>query len=116
MPKFVGNAEENEMNLGELIDQLKKYNPDTKVKLGFGYPHSYRGYYTALAFEPVEDTTIGEMLEHAKSALGETFEGYKGKTYLINQQTNVWLAQYSCCGEGIGHILLQYMANDFEGE
>ncbi len=104
------------MNLGELIDQLKQYNPDTKVRLGFGAPHSYRGYYDCLAFEPVENTTIGEMLEHAESALGETFEGYKGGTYLMDQRTDVWLAQYGCCGEGIGPVLLQYMANDFEGE
>lgn len=104
------------MNLGKLIDQLKKYNPSTKVKLGFGNPHSYRGYYEDLAFEPVENTTIGEMLEHAKSALGETFEGYKGGTYLMDKWTDVWLAQDGYCGEGIGPILLQYMANDFEGE
>ena len=104
------------MNLGELIDQLKKYNPSTKVRLGFGGPHSYRGYYEDLAFEPVENTTIGEMLEHAESALGETFKGYKGGTYRMNKWTDVWIAPMGCCGERIGPTLLQYMTNDFEGE
>lgn len=104
------------MNLGELIDQLKQYNPGTKVRLGFGSPHSYRGYYEDLAFEPVENTTIGEMLTWAESALDETYQGYKGGTYFMNDWTRVWLAAYGCSGEGIGPILLQYMANDFEGE
>ena len=110
------------MKLGELIAQLKQYNPDTEVRLGFGSPHSYRGYYEALAFEPVKNTTIGEMLKHAESALGKTFEGYKGGTYLMDHWTDVclaadvWLAAYGCSGESIGPILLQYMVNDFEGE
>ena len=102
------------MNLGELIDQLKQYNPDTEVRLGFGHPHSYRGNHAELAFEPVENTTIGEMLEHAESAPGETFEGYKGGTYLMDHWTDVWLAAYGCVGESIGPVLLRYMANDFE--
>ena len=104
------------MNLGELIDQLKKYNPDTKVKLGFGYPHSYRGYYECLAFEPVENTTIGEMLKHAESSLGKTFEGWKGGDFKMDERTTVWIAPMGCCGERIGPILLQYMVNDFDGE
>ncbi len=65
------------MNLGDLIKQLEEYNPNTVVPLGFGAPHSYRGDYYSVAFEPVEVTTIGEMLEHAKSALGATSQGTK---------------------------------------
>lgn len=104
------------MNLGELIDQLKQYNPDTEVRLGFGHPHSYRGNHAELAFEPVENTTIGEMLYVAEFALSETFNGYKGGKFQMNKWTDVWLAAYGCVGESIGPVLLQYMANDFEGE
>lgn len=104
------------MNLGELIEQLKQYNPDTEVKLGFGSPHSYRGCHWDLAFEPVEHTTVGEMLKAAEFALGENFEGYKGGVYKMSEWTHVWIAQYGCSGESIGPILLQYMVNDFEGE
>lgn len=103
------------MNLGELIDQLKKYNPDTKVRLGFGSPHAYRGDYECLAFEPVENTTIGEMLSAASSALGKNIEGYKGRQFLMDEVTDVWLAPFGMHGEGIGPIMLQYMANDFDG-
>ena len=103
------------MNLGELIEQLKQYNPNTKVKLGFGNPHSYRGYYHDLAFEPVEYTTIGEMLKHAESALGKIFEGYKGGAYLMDKWTDVWFAHYGMCGGRIEHTLLQYMTNELDG-
>lgn len=33
----------------------------------------------------------------------------------MDKWTDVWLAEYGCCGESIGPILLQYMANDFDG-
>lgn len=32
----------------------------------------------------------------------------------MDKWTDVWLAEYGCCGESIGPILLQYMTNDFE--
>lgn len=99
------------MNLGDLIKQLKDYNPNTVVPLGFGAPHSYRGDYYSVAFEPVEVTTIGEMLEHAKSALGATFTGYKGGEYKMEEYSECWIADYGCCNvETLGPILLAYMA------
>ena len=98
------------MNLGDLIKQLEEYNPDTKVPLGFGAPHSYRGDYYSVAFEPVEVTTIGEMLEHAKSALGATFTGYKGGEYTMDDWAACYIAAYGCSGETLGPILLAYMA------
>ena len=101
------------MNLGDLIKQLEEYNPDTKVPLGFGAPHSYRGDYYSVAFEPVEVTTIREMLEHAKSALGATFTGYKGGEYTMEDWTTCYIAAYGCSGETIGPILLDYMADQY---
>lgn len=98
------------MNLGDLIKQLKDYNPNTVVPLGFGYPHSYRGDYCSVAFEPVEVTTVGAMLEHAKSALGATFPGYKGGEYTMWDYSDCYMANYGCDGEEIGPILLDYMA------
>lgn len=99
------------MNLGDLIKQLELYNQDTVVPFGFGAPHSYRGNYFDVAFEPVAPTTIGAMLEHAKSALGARFEGYKGGEYKMEEYSDCWIADYGCCtGETIGPILLDYMA------
>jgi len=98
-----------ELTLGELIDTLSRCNPATHVLLGFGNPHSYRGCYEELAFEPVEDTTVGAMLACATEALGSTYQGYKGGYFTMTAYTSVWLAQEGTCGEGIGPVLIAYM-------
>ena len=97
------------MTLGELIEYLKKEDSDKVVPLGFHFPHSYRGYYDRLAFEPVKDTTVGKMLACAEEAMGKTYQGYKGGCYEMGEYTDVWLANWGECGEGIGVVLLDYM-------
>ncbi len=97
------------MTLGELITALKKEDSNKIVPLGFGNPHSYRGYYEDLSFEPIKNITVGRMLSEAESALGKTFQGYKGGDYTMSEYTSIWLAEWGDCGEGIGPILLSYM-------
>jgi hypothetical protein len=98
------------MTLGQLIETLEKVADKSQaVKLGFGRPHSYRGYYDQLAFEPKENVTVAEMLKDAKESLGETFMGYKGGYFTMDKYTDVWLANYGSCGEGIGPVLLSLM-------
>lgn len=102
------------MTLEELIDFLSKQDKTLIARQGFGNPHSYRGYYDQLAFEPMKDVTIGEMLKCAKSSLGKTFIGWKGGEFQMNSSTDVWLAEQGCLGEGIGPILLDLMIRDSE--
>jgi hypothetical protein len=97
------------MVLKDLIERLEQEDPAKVVPIGFSHPHSYRGYYEELAFEPTENVTVGEMLASAKSALGKKFEGYKGGTYKMNEYTTVNLAEYGHTGESIGTVLLDYM-------
>jgi hypothetical protein len=85
--------------LGKIIDYLKTQDSDKKVKSGFGAPHSYRGYYDQVAFEPVANTTVGTMLAHAESAIGPVFTGYKGGDYVYNRFTPAWIAVYGRCGD-----------------
>lgn len=102
------------MYLGELIEALEeKFNQDPGyvAKLGFAYPHSYRGFYNALAFEPVENISVYRMLIEAESALGETFEGYKGGDYLMESCSEVYLAEYGNVGEEIGPTFLKFILN-----
>ena len=80
--------------LGDLIKRLEEEDPNRMVQLGFARPHSYRGFYDELAFEPKENVTIGDMLEAARSALGKTFTGYKGGDYVMEEFTYVWLSYY----------------------
>jgi len=88
----------NNVKLGELIAYLKTLPPDQRVKHGFTDPHSYRGYYEDLAFEPCEETTVGAMLAAAESALGGVFQGYKGGQYKMTEHTDCWLAEYGNVG------------------
>jgi hypothetical protein len=98
------------MTLEELIDCLEQANSDMFVPMGFGHPHSYRGYYDQLAFEPVRNTTAGEMLVAARSALNKVFEGYKGGDFKMTGGTDCWLSEYGrSSGETIGPVLLAYM-------
>ena len=100
------------MVLKDLIEFLEQRQQETIVPLGFDSPHSYRGYYDELAFEPRENTTVGAMLACAKQALGETYKGYKGGEYTMGEWTRCHLAPYGNTGEGIGPVLLRYMVGE----
>lgn len=100
------------MILKDLIEELEKHPKDTIIRNGFGKPMSYRGDYQQLAFEPKKNVTIGSMLQNAKSALGDTFTGYKGGEFEMDEYTDCYLADYGCTGDAIGKLLLSYMLND----
>lgn len=104
------------MVLEDLIEELEKHDPQKVVPLGFCHPHSYRGDYSELAFEPKENTTIGEMLQAAKSALGATFTGWKGGEFTMKEHTNCYISEEgtSYNSESIGPILLKYMLGEIE--
>jgi len=100
------------MTLGELIAKLKRHDPAKIVRLGFCNPHSYRGDYHSLAFEPAENVAVGEMLQCAERALGDTFSGYRGGLFTMQKITGVYLAKRGYEGEELGPLLLGYMLND----
>lgn len=103
------------MVLIELIKYLESKDPEKLVPIGFCDPHSYRGSYCELAFEKTEGAvSIGEMLRTAKSCIGTTFIGYKGGEYTMSEYTTVHIAEYGCCGEEIGTLLLDYMCGEIE--
>lgn len=101
------------MNLGQLIKKLEKLPADLTVRHGFHHPHSYRGFYDRVAFEPKEHITIGEMLACAREAVGAVYDGYKGGSYKMDESTWVYIAYYGntsayCdeCGRGLPAILV----------
>lgn len=98
------------MYLKDLITFLEKQDPNKVVPYGFHAPHSHRGDYSELAFEPTENITFGEMLSEARSAVGATFEGYKGGDFKMSEFTPVYIANYGETGSGISPTLLKYMA------
>lgn len=100
---------ENGVTLGQLIEELKKIDANRIIKFGFARPHSYRGYYDELAFEPRKNVTAGSMLACAESAVGNVFSGYKGGDYTMTELTDCWIANYGCCGVGLSPELLGWM-------
>lgn len=101
--------------LGVLIARLEQEyarNPDLIVHRGFADPHSYRGYYHNLAFEPRSDVPLRRMLEDARFSVDTTFQGYKGGDYTMTLDTEVWLAEYGHLGETIGPVFIDLMLSD----
>lgn len=94
------------MNLGQLIDALEASPQDHIMESGLVKPHSYRGYYDQLAFEPGDPMTVAEQLAIVKSADGACYSGYKGGKYTMNRSTAVWRAWYGDTGEEITPYLL----------
>lgn len=72
----------SQMTLGKFISELEKFPKDKEIE-NICCPHSYRGYYSDLAFEKREgEQTVETLLNVCKDCLGKTFEGYGGGGFL----------------------------------
>lgn len=92
---FIKNKEFT-LNFGMLIDILGNFCLENSNKIdieinGFGNPHSYRGYYNCIAFEP-KVTTVREMYESAIKVLDTEMTGYKGGGFLMDRSVGVYIA------------------------
>lgn len=97
------------MTLDELIAALEAEDPSRVLPDGFTNPHSYRGFYDELAFEPASNVRIGNMLADARSALGTTYQGWKGGDFTMSGWTDCWLASEGSTGETLGPTLLRLL-------
>ena len=96
-----------QMTLGVLIHRLEELPPDMLID-GVTNPHSYRGYYCDLAFEPFnEHIKASELLTMCKLCMGKVFQGYKGGDYLMDENTPVWLSEYGTTGMRIMNLTEQ---------
>jgi len=90
---------QSQMTLGELITAIKEL-PSDQVIDGFTRPHSYRGYYSDLAFEPSEEKMMAKnLLVMVEPCLGQIFQGYKGGDFTMHKSTPCWISYYGTCGE-----------------
>lgn len=104
------------ITLGELIAKLEAHDPalDLAVQhgddlLAYGEAESYRGYYSDLSIDPRHDSlgTVADALKNLEAADGETFTGYKGGDYYMNNRTLVWVSHYgSASGFGVTGVEL----------
>lgn len=89
------------VSLKELIEIFKECPEGVVFKRGFEDAHSYRGYYDQLAVEPTEGTKIEDMIETLENAVGESFTGYKGGSFLMYGSEKVYLSFYGRCSGDI---------------
>lgn len=121
LEKYIKNEVQNQRNeemktspqlmLGEIIVALEAVK-DKSVSVNFDFEYAYptklcswRGIYRELAiqfeFDPPADgeqTTVEDVLEEFKSAIGKTFTGYKGGDFVMGKNTPVWVARYGNSG------------------
>lgn len=100
----MGEAMQNErkkyhLTLGELIEALEEADDSLIVEFASCQPpgklHSYRGYYEDLAFSTgSKPVTVSDVLESAREANGETFTGYKGGEYEMDEDTPLWWSEF----------------------
>ena len=94
------------LTLGGLIIRLTELPQDMQMQALTG-AHSYRGYYSDLAFEhpmPEQLQSVSKTLAECKNIVGKEFEGYKGGDFKMNHGTPVWIASYGCTGERLMSI------------
>lgn len=90
---------ETQLTLGKLIAVLETMPPDTQVA-NLCKEHSYRGYYSDLAFETHDGTRpAADLLADCRKAMGRVYEGYKGGDFPMHANTPLWVAYYGSCGE-----------------
>lgn len=126
------------MTLGDMIDALEQNLNDRSkaARVVFDFPfffpsgdHSYRGYYSDLAFTPMrpehplpgarkQPPTGEEFLTELKLIAGDnpggtgfTYTGYKGGEYTMSRSTPVWVAEQ---GTAPGVAIVAIDVNDFE--
>lgn len=98
------------LGLGQLIARLEREDPNRVLPLGFANPHSWRGDYMELAFEPLANISIGDMLAAARSALGATYQGWKGGDYTMHEHSDCHIAREGESGDNqIGPLLLDLL-------
>ena len=87
----------SQMTLGALIERLKSLPTDTRIALSD--PHSYRGYYSDLSFEPFDSQPASDLLVDCIGAMGAIFTGYKGGEFPMHSGVPVWVANRGSCGK-----------------
>lgn len=89
------------LTLGGIIAWVEQ-QPDATVFHTLHHPHSYRGYYQCLAFEPAPGTmTKAELLSLLRSCNGVPYGGYKGGFYFMGLNTDCFLANWSETGSAM---------------
>lgn len=80
------------LSLGQAIAMCEAADQDKVLPFGITHPHSYRGFYEDVAFERTEPQTVREFVAVLRSALGQSYEGWKGGHYTMDEHSDAWFA------------------------
>jgi len=124
LQEVLHNAVENQRNerlksspqltLGELILKLKVFDSQSKVFFDFDDSHptrldSWRGSYCELAINYDSENnlmTVERLLVELESAVGNTYQGYKGGEFKMGRRTPIWADNYGkCTNKGIVDVV-----------
>lgn len=100
---------DEQLNLGELIAELEGRPRERGVAIGLARPHSHRGRYSDLAFEPQVGTSVGDILDAARGTVGKSFPSWKGGLYTMCAETPVYVAHEGCVGAPLDWAMLEAM-------
>lgn len=89
------------LTLGAVIEYLRTQDQTKIVPMGLGEVSAFRWCCEIVAFSPVKNIKVSEMLTNAEAAVGEVFEGYKGGLHRMSLTSPCHLAGYACDGEPI---------------
>jgi len=95
------------LTLGKAIEVIKDADKTLPVMFDCnnsypGMPHSYRGFYSDLAFEwSTVGITAEFFLANLTTALGKTYVGYKGGDFTMTDDTPLWASDEGACGRAI---------------
>lgn len=89
---------QDQMTVGEILDHLRRLDPNRLTRWMFGNPHSYRGYYEQVAMSILDvRQSVGDEILGVECCLG-LHEGYKGGSFMMSPSTPVWVADYGSVG------------------
>lgn len=100
------------LTLGKAIERLSKFELTESIRFDYldaypGNPHSYRGYYSDLAFEPcktTENSKLQGFLASLSHSRNREFIGWKGGEFVMAEDTPLWVADKGDCGRAIMDI------------
>lgn len=100
--RFQRFRKSEQFSLGKLIYELKNMDrPNAGVMFSDGtYPgrlSSWRGSYDELAVVPEQEeyyNSLSDFVAVLESAVGKTFEGYKGGEFVMDEHSPVWVAEW----------------------
>ncbi len=80
-------------NLGTLIKQLQNCDPDAKVEFESGYFQDFCSWRGAIVVtsESTRVIYVKEVIRMLRGCIGETFTGYKGGEFTIQENTPLYL-------------------------